>query len=158
MKKIHLLIAFLVVLGLHFNIQAKSKPNGEKVFIKQADKSLALIEKAAQGLAIQGVAIIAFVPGENTESWISKMKVVGTLTNAKSNLLGVASTKAAEMADTHLDSGSKIREILTGELGYKGGLIKKVNGGFVLAVFSGGKSEQDLEVAKIGLDYLIKFY
>ncbi len=138
--------------------QAKTKQSGEKIFIEQADKSLALIEEAAQKLSIKGVTIVAFIPGDATESWISKMKVVGNLTSNKANLLGIASTKAAEMADTHLDSGSGIREIYSGELGYKGGLIKKVNSGYILAVFSGGSGEQDLEVAKIGLDYLLKYY
>lgn len=86
------------------------------------------------------------------------MKVVGHLTRDKANLLGIASTKAAEMADTHQDSGSGLREIYSGELGYKGGLIKKVSSGYILAVFSGGSSKQDMEVAKIGLDWLSKYY
>ncbi len=134
------------------------KKNGEKIFFKHADQCLALIEQAAQKISIKGVAIVAFIPGDVTSSWISKMKVVGNLTSDKANLLGIASTKAAEMADTHLDSGSGVREIYSGELGYKGGLIKKVKSGYLIAVFSGGKSEQDLEVSKIGLDWLSKFY
>ncbi len=148
--------------GFYSVSQAKTnkgnEKSGEKIFIKQADKSLALIEQAAQKISIKGVAIIAFIPGDKTTSWISKMKVVGHLTDGKNNLLGIASAKASEMADTHLDSGIGVREIYSGELGYKGGLIKKVNGGYILAVFSGGKSEQDLEVSKIGLDWLSKFY
>ena len=136
----------------------KSRKASEKIFIAQADKSLQLIEQAAQKISIKGVAIVAFIPGEVTDSWTSKMKVVGHLTNNKDNLLGIASTKAAEMADTRMDSGSGVREIYSGELGYKGGLIKKVKSGYVLAVFSGGSSEQDLEVAKIGLDWLLKYY
>lgn len=158
MKKILFLIILVFSTSFYFQLQAKTKQASEKTFIRQADKSLALIEQAAQKISIKGVAIIAFIPGDDTQSWISKMKVVGHLTNDKANLLGIASTKAAEMADTHLDSGSKIREIYSGELGYKGGLIKKVKSGYILAVFSGGSSEQDLEVAKIGLDWLSKFY
>ena len=136
----------------------KNAKSGEKTFTVLADQALALISQAAQKISIQGVAIVAFIPGDATVSWISKMKVVGNLTHDKANLLAIASTKAAEMADTHLDSGSGIREIYSGELGYKGGLIKKVNSGFILAVFSGGSGEQDLEVAKIGLEWLSKFY
>ena len=48
--------------------------------------------------------------------------------------------------------------ILHREFGYKGGLIKKVNSGYILAVFSGGSSEQDAEVSKEGLDWLNKYY
>jgi hypothetical protein len=162
MKKILLILAMVAVSGFHMTTQAKSKQvsknSGEKIFFRQADQSLALIEQAAQKLSIKGVAIIAFIPGHVTESWTSKMNVVGNLTTESANLLGIASTKASEMADTHLDSGSGVRKILSGELGYKGGLIKKVNSGYILAVFSGGSSEQDLEVAKIGLDWLIKYY
>ncbi|MFA5330408.1 MAG: hypothetical protein WC384_21630 [Prolixibacteraceae bacterium] len=157
MKKITLLLMIFLVLGC-LSTNAKAKSSGEKTFMKQADHSLELIKVAAEKINIKGVAILAFIPGDKTESWVSKMKVVGYLTNNKANLLAIASTKAAEMADTHLDSGSGVREIYSGELGYKGGLIKKVNGGYLLSVFSGGKSEQDLEVAKIGLDWLIKFY
>ena len=158
MKKILFILVLILATGVITISQAKTKQSGEKIFIEQADKSLALIEEAAQKLSIKGVTIVAFIPGDATESWISKMKVVGNLTSNKANLLGIASTKAAEMADTHLDSGSGIREIYSGELGYKGGLIKKVNSGYILAVFSGGSGEQDLEVAKIGLDYLLKYY
>lgn len=162
MKKIILILVLAMASGFNQTIQAKTKQatkvSGEKIFIEHADKSLALIEQAAQKISIKGVALIAFIPGDTTKSWISKMKVVGNLTRNKANLLGIAYTKAAEMADTHLDSGSKIREIYSGELGYKGGLIKRVNSGYILAVFSGGSGEQDLEVAKIGLDWLSKYY
>src|SRR5690554_2034139 len=131
---------------------------GEKIFMEHADKCLALIEHAAQKKSIKGVAIIAFIPGDITSSWISKMKVVGSLTNSKANLLAIANSKAAEMADTYIDSGSGIRELKAGELGYKGGLIRKVDSGYILAVFSGGSSEDDIEVSKEGLDWLIKYY
>ena len=153
MKKI--LIIFLILsFGLFLTTTAKTKINGEKNFIALADQCLTRIEQAAQKLPIQGVAIVAFIPGDVTLTWISKMKVVGKLTSGKNNLLGIAYTKASEMAETHMDSGSGIREIFSGELGYKGGLIKKVKSGYILAVFSGGSSDQDLEVAKIGLDWM----
>lgn len=169
-KKNLLILGFLVCTLL--SIQARNNPaentnelskkasskSGEKIFTKHADQCLDLIEQAAQKISIKGVAVVAFIPGELTETWISKMKVIGNLTSGKANLLGIAYTKASEMADTHLDSGSNIREIYNGELGYKGGLIKKVKSGYILAVFSGGSGEQDLEVAKIGLDWLCQYY
>jgi len=170
MKKIFLLLALVIASGLYLTTKAQTDADivhktkhlkgnkGEKIFIKQADKCLALIEQSAQKLSIKGVAIVAFIPGEVTESWISKMKVVGNLTGGGANLLGVASTKAAEMADTFKDSGSGIRKPLNGELGYQGGVIKKVDSGYILAVFSGGSSEQDVAVAKEGLNYLLQYY
>lgn len=158
MKNILFVFAFLFASGFQSSLEAKTKPIGEKTFIAKSDEALELIEQAAQKIAIKGVAVVAFIPGDTTLSWISKMKVVGNLTSGKANLLGIANTKASEMADTHLDSGSKVREIYNGELGYKGGLIKKVKSGYILAVFSGGSGEQDLEVAKIGLDWLAQQY
>ncbi len=158
MKKIFFIIALFFTSSFYLTIQAKTRPNGEKTFIAKADQTLALIEQAAQKISIKGVAIVAFIPGDTTETWISKMKVVGNLTNGKANLLGIASTKAAEMADTHQNSGSGIRKIYNGELGYKGGLIRKVKSGYILVVFSGGSGEQDLEVAQTGLDWLSKYY
>jgi hypothetical protein len=159
MKKIVLLVLIILTSGVFLQSQAKEKPSGEAIFVSQADKSLQLIAQAAQEISIRGVAIVAFIPeGEPSSSWISKMKVIGHLADGKNNLLGIAYTKASEMADTHLDSGSGIRPVYSGELGYKGGLIKKVKSGYVLAVFSGGSSDQDLEVAKIGLDWLLKKY
>ena len=140
----------------------KTKPmkgnKGEKIFIEQADKCLALIEQSAQKLSIKGVAVIAFIPGEVTESWSSKMKVIGFFTNSDSNTLGIAYTKAAEMADTFKDSGSGIRKPLTGEYGWQGGAIRKVEGGYILATFSGASGEQDYAVATEGLDFLYQSY
>ena len=75
--------------------------------------------------SVNVVAIIAFIPGELTGSWISRMKVVGGMCDEKSNLLAIAGAKAAEMAATLTDSGSGTRKPLSGELGYKGGLIRK---------------------------------
>ena len=170
MKKIFLLMALVIASGLYFSTMAQSdaakaqkvksmKDNkGEKIFIAQADKSLAVIEAAAHKLQIKGTAVVAFIPGEKTEMWISKMKVIGFFTNKDSNTLGVAYTKAAEMADTFKDSGSGVRKPLTGEFGWQGGAIRKVEGGYILATFSGASGEQDYAVATEGLNWLEKAY
>jgi len=139
-------------------VQGKSKNSGEKIFTKNADQALEMIKEAAEKIPIKGVAIIGFIPGEKSESWITKMKVVGHMTDKKDNMLGIAYSKVAEMADTHQNSGSGVRAVYRGELGFQGGLIRKVNSGYVVAAFSGGPSEQDLVVAKVGLDWLCKFY
>jgi len=151
------LILFFSISSI-MTVQGKSKNSGEKIFTKNADQALAMIQEAAEKISIKGVAIIGFIPGDKTESWITKMKVVGQMTNEKDNMLGIAYSKASEMADTHKNSGSGVRAVYRGELGYQGGLIQKVNDGYVIAAFSGGPSEQDLVVAKIGLEWLCKFY
>ena len=51
------------------------KNKGEKIFIKHADECIAIIERAALKMSVSGVMIIAFIPGEITSTWISKIKV-----------------------------------------------------------------------------------
>jgi flagellar hook protein FlgE len=132
-----------------------NKVKDEKSFVKYSDQALAIMVKKAEALSVKGAAIIGFIPGEKTESWITKMSVVGSLTNAKSNLLGIAYSKASDMAATLQNSGTvKERTVLQGEFGYQGGLIKKIKTGYIIAVFSGGKTEQDLQIAQEGLNAL----
>lgn len=166
---------FVVVIVIYYsgNLQAQNNPvaenasgkvmaitpvnkvKNEKSFVKYSNEALAIMVKKAEELSVKGVAIIGFIPGEITESWITKMKVVGSLANAKSNLLGVAYSKASDMAVTVQNSGTdKTRTILQGELGFRGGLIKKIKTGYIIAVFSGGKTEQDLQIAQEGLNSL----
>lgn len=135
-----------------------SAKDGEKIFLKHANDALSAIEQGAEKLSIKGVAMVMFLPGDSTTSWISKMKIVGQMKKGKSNLLGVASSKAAEMADTYHDSGSDIRPPLKGEYGYKGGVIRKINRGYIMAVFSGGSPDQDKEAATAGMEVLAKYF
>jgi hypothetical protein len=88
------------------------------------------------------------------------MVVVGNLrtpTTEKdkgNNLLGIAYTKASEMAETLKNSGSKVRPPLTGEFGWKGGVTTMGKSGRLICAFSGGAEAQDVEVAGVGLAIL----
>ena len=130
-------------------------------FNETADKALAAMKKRAEELKIKGVAVVAYAEGDSVQSWTSKMVVVGHLTTDPStsdpkgsNLLGIAYTKASEMASTLKDSGSKARPPMTGEYGWQGGLVKKGKAGILIAAFSGGPSADDLKVSRAGLDVL----
>lgn len=126
-------------------------------FDPAATAALLAMQQRAAELKITGVAVVAFFEGDAITSWSSKMLVVGRLKDERpapaksSNLLAVAYTKAAEMADTLKDSGSGVRPPLTGEFGWQGGLIARGRTGFLVAAFSGGKSEDDVEVSRAGL-------
>ena len=159
-KKTILTIFFVAVSATSSFSQSENdcKSIGEEVFNAHSKECLATMEAAAQKYSENGVAIIAFVPGEKTESWSSRMLVVGTISNEKYNFLGVASAKAAEMAITLKDSGTGSNQPLIGELGYKGGVIKKVKCGYLIASFSGAPSEIDAEISKAGVDFLSKYY
>jgi uncharacterized protein GlcG (DUF336 family) len=43
---------------------------------------------------------------------------------------------------------------MTGEYGWQGGVIAKAKDGWAIAAFSGGKSEDDVEVSKAGVAVL----
>ena len=131
-----------------------------KNFEATADAALLAMKKRATELKIGGVAVVAYFEGDTIQSWSSKMVVVGRMKDAPStgnngsNLLGIAYAKAAEMADTLQNSGSGTRPPMIGEFGWEGGVIARAKTGYVIAAFSGGKSEDDVEVSKAGLEVL----
>jgi hypothetical protein len=126
-------------------------------FDATADVALEAMRARAQALGVTGVAVVAYFEGETIQAWSSKMIVVGkyrdepTASDKGSNLLGIAYAKAAEMADMHNDSGSGVRPPMTGEFGWKGGVIAHGKSGYVIAAFSGGKSEDDVAISREGL-------
>ncbi len=155
MKKNLLIVALLSLCSISFTARAQS---GETEFIKHADECLTVMEQAALKMQVKGVAVIAFIPGDTTSTWTSKMKVVGAMTNESSNYLAVAYSKMGEMAETFKDSGSGVREPKTGEFAWQGGTIKKVKEGYILAAFSGASGQQDFDIASEGLDQLKRFF
>jgi predicted membrane-bound mannosyltransferase len=134
--------------------QAPVAADPAAAFNRAAEQTLDAMVKEATARQMKGVAVIAFVQGDATRSWASQMRVVDALVLGQANVLGIAYAKMSEMADTLENSGSGKRPPHHGELGYKGGAIRKVTGGHLLAAFSGGKDTDDLDVANLGLDLL----
>jgi hypothetical protein len=135
------------------------KPIAAKKFDAAAKAALAAMKARAAQLNISGVAVVAFAPGDTIEGWTSEMAVVGHMTDTKAsekgnNLLGIAYAKASEMARTAKDSGTSGLTPMTGEFGWQGGVVAKTDKGFIIVAFSGGKSEDDVEVSKAGLGVL----
>ncbi len=158
MKQISLLLLIAVSAFAQSAVPTDIKPG--RVFDEVADSALASMTKRAQELKIHGAAVVAFIEGDVAHSWSSKMAVVGSMTDAPTeksqgnNLLAIAYSKAAEMAESLKDSGHAGRPPMTGETGWQGGLIKKGKTGFLIAAFSGGPSESDLKVSQAGLAVL----
>lgn len=131
-------------------------------FDRVAADGLQAMRVRAEELKVGGVAVLAYFEGDTITSWSSKMLVVGRLkdeptpTDKGANLLGIAYAKAAEMADTLKDSGSKVRPPMTGEFGWEGGVIVRVKTGYVIAAFSGGKSEDDVAVSRAGAAKIVE--
>jgi hypothetical protein len=141
-------------------VAAAADPAGA-VFDGLADRALAAMRARAEALKVKGVAVVAYVPGQKTDSWLSKMVVVGQLASHSSktndpgsNLLAIAYSKASEMADTLKPSGSKVRPPMTGEFGWQGGWIAPGKNGYLIAAFSGGRSADDVQVSKAGVAVL----
>lgn len=138
-----------------------SDASSPRVFDGLADQALQAMTKRAEALKIHGAAVVAYSEGESVKSWTSKMTIVGQMLNAPTpsdkkgaNLLAVAYSKASEMAATLKNSGNAGRPPLNGELGYQGAVIAKGKAGYLIAAFSGGKSEEDVQVSRAGLEVL----
>jgi ribose transport system substrate-binding protein len=146
-----------------YQLNSKKQKHGEismQNFQTLADNIINEMEIHARKLGVKGVIMVASMDDAGN-SWVSKMKAVNAIKvlsdDPKSeypgyNFIGIAYSKAAEMADTKLNSGSKVRAPYQGEFGYQGGLIKKMQSGFIITVFSGATSEQDLEIAQVGMN------
>jgi type 1 glutamine amidotransferase len=135
-------------------------PTSAGSFDTFAGAALEAMRKRAGQLGIGGVAVIAYFEGEKIHSWQSKMLVVGRFRDEPAadskgnNLLAFAYQKAAEMADTLKNSGNQPAPLLNGELGWQGGLIARGKNGYLVAAFSGGKSEDDVQVSQAGIAQL----
>lgn len=150
-------IALLLILGGVTCQAQKAKINAKKLDALES-QALATMKAKADELKIQGVAVVSWVPGDAVQAWTSKMAVVGRLTDpaasdGKGNdLLAIAYAKSAEMANTLKDSGTvQGRTPMTGEFGWQGGVIEHLPNGWLIVAFSGGKSEDDVQVSKAGL-------
>jgi hypothetical protein len=138
------------------------RPVSAKKFDALAAAALEAMKQKAAELKVTGVAVVNYASGDTVQAWTSKMAVVGrmkdapTATDKGNNLLGIAYAKSAEMADTLENSGTAKRPPMTGEFGWQGGVIAQVKigktgNGHIIVSFSGGKSEDDVEVSKAGL-------
>ena len=156
--KVSLFLTAFLLLASPLTAQVNS--DKAAVFEDVGHKALAAMKARAEELKIQGVAVIAYAEGETVSAWSSKMVVVGSLKTPAtekdpgSNLLAIAYSKAAEMADTLKASGTAGRKPMKGEFGWQGGLVRKGKTGILIAAFSGGKSEDDVKVSQAGLDVL----
>ena len=158
-RSLRLLLILLSVACSTSPALAKTPKATEKHFGKAAAAALAAMKTQATALHIQGVAVVAFAPGNTVEHWTSQMDVVGHLTDHTNgdkgnNLLAIAYAKASEMANTLKNSGTAGTPPMTGEFGWQGGLIEHIPSGYLIVAFSGGKTEDDLATARAGLAVL----
>lgn len=126
----------------------------EKIVMSLADMKVKAIE-----MGIQGVAAASVLNKGETEDWIGEMKVVGSPFDKEegSNLVAIAWSKCSEVMATGADSGDPDHKKLTGELGFVGGAYDEFDGCKMAFAFSGASAEDDLKVARYGIERL-KYY
>lgn len=122
---------------------------------------MALNDMKAKALemGIQGVATASVLNKGETDDWIGEMKVVGTPCNQKEgwNLVAIAWSKCGEVIATHADSGKPDHQKMMGELGFVGGAYDEYEGCKMAFAFSGADSEEDLVVAKHGIEKMKEY-
>jgi len=155
------LIAAIILGAVSARAGKPAKLLSDKKFDALAAQALEAMKQKASELNIQGVAVVSYAGGDSVQGWSSKMAVVGRLTDPNAsvngnNLLGIAYAKSAEMARTLQDSGTVKGSPMTGEFGWQGGVVFKTSSGYVIVAFSGGKSEDDVQVSKAGLEVMKK--
>ena len=122
-------------------------------------KALEEMKEKALSMGIQGVAAAAFLDKGETVDWIGEMKVVETPCNFKEgwNLVAIAWSKCGEVIATGADSGSPEHKTILGEYGFVGGAYGEYDGCKMAFAFSGALSEEDLEVAKYGIEKMKEY-
>jgi hypothetical protein len=165
MKKNLLVLGMLLATSLSVFAAADhaakpAKPVSAKKFEALANAALEAMKQRAAELKVTGVAVVSYAQGDTIQGWTSKMAVVGrmkdpqTATEKGNNLLGIAYAKSAEMADTLQNSGTAKRPPMTGEFGWQGGVMARTKTGYASVAFSGGKSEDDVQVSQAGQEVL----
>ena len=156
MKLTQLLLAIIIMTASNnatAQTMSKEQKKAEKTFLAHADEALQIMKQEALRMNIKGAGLVCFIPGQETQSWVSKMIIVGATGNEGYNFIAIANSKASEMAETLQNSGSKVRPVKVGEFDYIGGTIKKIDSGYLLFTFSGASGEDDLAVSKKGMDW-----
>ena len=174
MKTIRLrpkLLLMLLVSGAFFSCHAPQQDRQESESTK-TNKSMTTVElreklvmalddmKAkAMEMGIKGVATASILNKGETADWVGEMKVVGTPCNEKEgwNLVAIAWSKCGEVIATQADSGNPDHQKMMGELGFVGGAYNEYEGCKMAFAFSGADSEEDLVVAKYGIERM-KYY
>ena len=112
------------------------------------------MKNKALEMKIQGVAVASVLPEGETVDWIGEMKVVETPYNLKEgwNLVAIAWSKCGEVIATGADSGDPNHKTILGEYGFVGGAYEEYKGIKMAFAFSGALSEEDLAVAKYGIE------
>lgn len=141
---------FFIIFALITNLTDMTNEQlREKLVLALEDMKSKAIE-----MGIQGVATASVLNRGETIDWIGEMKVVGTPYKLEEgwNLVAIAWSKCGEAIATRADSGNPDHKKIVGELGFVGAAYDEFEEIRMAFAFSGALSEEDLEVAKYGIE------
>ena len=168
MKKILAVIAVICAIGCSGNVNPRQGGDSTVTTTSLHDMTndqlrnkivMALGDMKAKAveMGIEGVATASVLGKGETEDWIGEMKVVGTPWKEGWNLVAIAWSKCGEVIATGADSGNPDHQKIVGELGYVGGAYDEFEGCKMAFAFSGATSEEDLVVAKYGIEKMKEY-
>ena len=170
MKKILAVLAAVCAIGCSGNVHPRQ--SGDNIVTPASPhdmtndqlrnkivKALDDMKAKAEEMGIQGVATASVLGKGETNDWIGEMKVVGSPCNEKEgwNLVAIAWSKCGEVIATGADSGNPDHQKIMGELGFVGGAYDEFDGSKMAFAFSGATSEDDLLVAKYGIEKMKEY-
>ena len=164
--KTKLFLMLCLLCGVCFSCNAPKQEKQEteptKTFMNMTNEqlkqklSMALEDMKAKAIemGIEGVATASVLNKDETDDWLGEMKIVGTPTNQKEgwNMVAIAWSKCGEVIATQADSGNPDHQKMLGELNFTGGAYDEYEGYKMAFAFSGADSEDDLVVAKHGIE------
>ena len=164
--KTKILLMLCLLCGVCFSCNAPKQEKQEteptKTFINMTNEqlkekiALALEDMKAKAIemGIEGVATASVLNKGETDDWQGEMKIVGTPCNRKEgwNLVAIAWSKCGEVIATQADSGNPEHQKMLGELNFTGGAYDEYEGYKMAFAFSGADSEEDLIVARYGIE------
>ena len=170
MKKILVVLAAICAIGCSGNVNPRQSGEPDLTTASLQDmtndqlrnkivKALDDMKAKAVEMGIEGVATASVLNKGEISDWIGEMKVVGTPYNEKEgwNLVAIAWSKCGEVIATGDDSGNPDHQKIMGELGFVGGAYDEFEGCKMAFAFSGASSEDDLAVAKYGIEKMKEY-
>lgn len=136
--------------------------DNDVMFLEEKSKIvLASMEEYAAKINASGVAVFAYADNMHMDTWKSEMRIINSYKTVFAdgtgyNYIALAYSKVAESIETGISSGNIIESLVTGEFGYKGSAIAKINNNVFITAFSGSDGETDFKIAKYGLSKVME--
>jgi hypothetical protein len=132
------------------------KSMGEATLKHMGEAALDAMEAHANRIGAQGAAVFLYSENGAAADIYSLMRIVGAMNTISEdgtgyNFIALAYSKIAESLETGKNSGNLSRPLITGEFGYQGSAVLRMEKAMVITSFSGSTGDIDLEIALSGI-------